>query len=170
MGIALSTLSSALPHSLQHLARWLHSLVRLEEAPRDGTAAPSQPPGHNHRPGDQDTAGDRGSLGGQRPAGVPGLRPLRGNWPFTVQPPAPEPKAVVARPSLAANRSSFLAPTGGSSRDAFIASIASGALPPRSASAVRKVSHASGRLVIAGRMADVCAELDRMAACEALQA
>lgn len=169
MGIALSTLSSALPHSLQQLARWLHNLVRLEEAPRVG-AATSPPPGQSHQPSDQHTAGDKGGMGSQRPAGSPGLRPLRGNWPFTVQPPAPEPKAVVARPSLAANRSSFLGTAGGSNRDAFMASIASGALPQRSSSAVRKVSHASGRLVIAGRMADVCAELDRMAACEALQA
>jgi hypothetical protein len=33
-----------------------------------------------------------------------------------------------------------------------------------------RIVHASGRLVISGRMADVCAELDRLAALEAARA
>ncbi|CAN7674422.1 hypothetical protein [Acidovorax sp. LjRoot117] len=168
MGIALSTLSAALPHSLQKLSRWLHNLVRLDEAPRAGAPA-SSPPASANPPGEHGTPGHGGPAGDQRSAGSPRLRPLRGNWPFTVQPAPPEPKASAARTSVAANRSFLSAPCG-SSRDAFMASIASSALPPRPVPAVRKVSHASGRLVIAGRMADVCAELDRMAACEALQA
>ncbi|MFT4241602.1 MAG: hypothetical protein QM569_04890 [Acidovorax sp.] len=104
MGIALSTLLSA----LQSLAHWFHDHL-WAEAPRP---AHPQPPG---------TA--------SHPAALPARqRPLRGNWPFTVQPPAPRP-------------------------------------------AVRKIAHAgTGRIVLSGRMADVCAELDRMAASEALQA
>ena len=35
---------------------------------------------------------------------------------------------------------------------------------------LRIVRHGAGRMVISGRMADVCAELDRLAALEALQA
>lgn len=178
MGIALSTLSAALPHPLQNLARWLHSLVQLEEAPRNGshsgTASPlpatdassqgSQVSGHRSRPADD-----------ERTVGAPRLRPLRGNWPFTVSQPsqgqvtANGPKPTATRSCPAAHRS-FLCGPSGSSRDAFLASIASGTASQRSATTVRKVAHASGRLVIAGRMADVCAELDRMAASEALQA
>ncbi len=46
------------------------------------------------------------------------------------------------------------------------------AAPARAAAQPPKVLRqpATGRLVIAGRMADVCAELDRLAALEALQA
>lgn len=61
---------------------------------------------------------------------------------------------------------------GGSSRHAFFASLAADAAGThRSTRVLRRASDTgTGRLVIAGRMADVCAELDRMAASEALQA
>lgn len=174
MGIALSTLSSALPHSLHSLSRWLHNLVRLDGAAGRGANASAQSAATGQLPGDSHAA-DPGSplqQGGQRTTGGPRLRPLRGNWPFTVQPPVADPKTGAGtRPTGApATRSFRSTPAGIGHRDAFMASISSGGLPCRSVPGVRKVAHASGRLVIAGRMADVCAELDRMAACEALQA
>ena len=183
MGIALSTLSAALPHSLQGLSRWLHNLVRLEESARPGSTDTSAPDAHGHGTcgehpeGAPNPQGPQGQREGLHGAGSPRRRPLRGNWPFTVQPAASQPKAATAvavapagTRSCAGGNRSFLATPGSSSRDAFMASIACGTLPHRPSAAVRTLSHTSGRLVIAGRMADVCAELDRMAACEALQA
>lgn len=96
-------------------------------------------------------------------------RPLRGNWPFTVRPPARKPDAP-ALPSSVARHSFLLIPEAGSRRNTFLAFIAKEASDNAPASVVKRVSDVrSGRLVLAGRMADVCAELDRMAASEALQ-
>ncbi|MDH4415709.1 hypothetical protein DBR12_04860 [Acidovorax sp. HMWF029] len=61
----------------------------------------------------------------------------------------------------------------GSHRPAFLSArpTDSSASSLRSPKVLRRVSDpGTGRLVIAGRMADVCAELDRMAASEAIRA
>ena len=108
----------------------------------------------------------------QRPrTASPGLRPLRGNWPFT---------AALTPPDSSAGTP---APTGKSSccEQAELLRSRATAVPGHSvlkssprqvhAGAVKGVRRATaaeaGRLVIAGRMADVCAELDRMVASEA---
>ncbi len=96
-------------------------------------------------------------------------RPLRGNWPFTAKPPVRTPENP-ARP--AATHRSFL-PTHmvGGKRQAFLASLGADNCPPKSTRVLRRASDTGTcRLVIAGRMADVCAELDRLAASEALRA
>lgn len=98
-----------------------------------------------------------------------GPRPLRGNWPFTVKPPL-RPSEAPARQPAPAGRS-FLPM--GSDRHAFLSTRTTdshvGSLRPTKV--LRRVSDSgTGRLVIAGRMADVCAELDRMAASEAMRA
>lgn len=99
----------------------------------------------------------------------PGQRPLRGNWPFTAKPPVRAPEGP-AKPA-ATPRSFLSAPTHSNRRQAFLASLGSDTCSPKSPRVLRRASDTgSGRLVIAGRMADVCAELDRLAASEALHA
>jgi hypothetical protein len=59
----------------------------------------------------------------------------------------------------------------GGKRQAFLASLGADNCPPKSTRVLRRASDTGTcRLVIAGRMADVCAELDRLAASEALRA
>lgn len=165
MGIALSTLF-ALPRPLRTVALWLRQHVNAE-----GTFS-SQSTSHVRN---KDLSPSRSTHlhgGMNEPAPHPltptAHRPLRGNWPFTVRPPAPSPVPTpAARQCVSAHRG-FLPTPSASNRDAFFAALATDGMPKqRSARMVRRVSDAgSGRLVIAGRMADVCAELDRMAAAE----
>ena len=119
--------------------------------------------------------GERGTTAPDFPANhwaeeTPPARPVRGSWPFTVRPPVRQPKAPAA-PCSVPSRSLLPAPVAARRRTASVGAIAaerSSSIPPR---AVKRVSDArSGRLVIAGRMADVCAELDRMVASEGLLA
>lgn len=112
-------------------------------------------------------------LGRPRPP-IPqqGPRPLRGNWPFTVKPPLRPSEAPARQPAPAGRSFLPMAPMG-SDRHAFLSIRATdsnvGSLRPTRA--LRRVSDSgTGRLVIAGRMADVCAELDRMVASEAMRA
>ena len=116
MGIAFHLLAAP----FQALLHWLRPFVQLESSPPQHPATPPHggPTAHHSPP---DTPEKQ--------------RPPRGNWPFTVRPPAP---ATQARPAT------------------------------KPAKVLRQPG--TGRLVIAGRMADVCAELDRLAASEALQA
>jgi hypothetical protein len=119
--------------------------------------------------------------------------PLRGNWPFTVRTPhapvtAPAP-AVDERTDRAGDTTSHaasqhfgrsshaeschsfaVAPATGTRCSAYSAKIAADCNSSRPLK-VRRRSSDSGTvgLVIAGRMADVCAELERMVALEALQ-
>lgn len=111
----------------------------------------------------------KGSLANQAPVEVPIQRPLRGNWPFTVRPPVHRPAAPLPLNTIA--RRSFLPISVESSRrNTFLASLGAEVSGNAPARVVKRVSDVrSGRLVIAGRMADVCAELDRMVAFEALQ-
>lgn len=177
MGIALSTLST-LPAPLRALSRWLQQNLFLEpEKPSGNVTAPSpsNPPSHTSHghtsPRHQGASAGLSTVAGSAGSPSPiGSRPLRGNWPFNVRPPAPAPHTP-AGPSASNSNRSFLPHSSIGSRDAFFASLSSadGRTNP-SARVLRRISDAgTGRLVITGRMADVCAELDRMAALESLQ-
>ncbi|WP_298212441.1 hypothetical protein [Acidovorax sp.] len=192
MGIALLTLP-ALQNPLRSLKRlFLHHATRDTHAggapvgqmdnmghmghhrPAAALASAQQPAWGTQAPHGDDEAAT--SLPPPRPTGTQGPRPLRGNWPFTVRPPVRTPDAPT-RQTTAAHRSFLPMPSmghgsnSGSSRHAFFASLAADAGTHRSTRVLRRASDTgTGRLVIAGRMADVCAELDRMAASEAVQA
>ena len=94
--------------------------------------------------------------------------PLRGNWPFTVRPVAC-PVQPASRPVNSAR--GILAAQPAPHRRAPVTSLVATESPVRRVPcAVRRFADpGSGRLAISGRMADVCAELDRLAAFEALQ-
>lgn len=99
-----------------------------------------------------------------------GQRAPRGNWPFTVKPPARAPESPARSPDT--HRSFLPTHMAGSKRQAFLSAVGTTSCSPRTTKVLRRTSDAAGtgRLVIAGRMADVCAELDRLAASEALRA
>lgn len=99
-------------------------------------------------------------------------RPLRGNWPFTAKPPAKAPEAPAKTPANSGVNTCLPTRMAGSRRQALLASLGGDTRIVRAPTKVlRRVSDThTGRLVIAGRMADVCAELDRMVALEALRA
>lgn len=180
MGIALFTLP-ALQNPLRSLKRLFSDQDRAPcqthtgGAPTDhhrsATTSAHQPPwgcqaGHS--------SGDAAALPLKppHPANTPGHRPLRGNWPFTVRPPARTPEVPGQQP-VTANRSFLpMASMGSNSgRHTFFESLAADTGTHRTPRILRRASDSgTGRLVIAGRMADVCAELDRMAASEAIQA
>lgn len=159
MGIASTTLS-LIPSPLRALARWAQSANRSPGHAADSThPAPTLPAEPNHN-------------GARRPAsaspyqrpqqGAFGQRPLRGNWPFTV----PSPPPVVERSEELSDGwvpSALPTHTPGGNAPRSITGTA------HRTTKVLREGHAcgGGRLVIAGRMADVCAELDRMAASEA---
>lgn len=164
MGIALTTLS-AFVHPLRNLARWLHPASTCAQQPAQATPAPrpadaADPPGRTLTP-----HAPRVPQSQRPPAGLGSQRPPRANWPFTVTPPASAARAR-KRPVQTTVRGFMpLVPTANAA--AF-----PGAVPAparRATTVVRRVSAhgGSGRVVIAGRMADVCAELDRLAASEA---
>lgn len=175
MGIALSTLTlSTLPAPLRTLTRWLQQAMRLEtpgsphrNAPATTSCADSLR-GHAV-PQRHETGGDATAAANHRPVVPAGHRPLRGNWPFNVRPPVTAADAPT-RPQTVATRSFLPASSPASRRDTFFASLTAEEHAHRPARVLRRVSDAgTGRLVIAGRMADVCAELDRMAASEGLR-
>ena len=176
MGIALSTLTlSTLPAPLRTLTRWLQQAMRLEttgsphrNAPATTTSCADSLRGHA-TPHRHETGGDATAAANHRPAVPAGHRPLRGNWPFNVRPPVTAADAPT-RPQTVATRSFLPASSPASRRDTFFASLTTEGNAHRPAKVLRRVSDAgTGRLVIAGRMADVCAELDRMAASEGLR-
>ena len=86
-------------------------------------------------------------------ASITNGRPLRANWPF------------IAKPPLHTLEGATQSPTDG--HDGFFASVAI-QVPSRSPAKVMRRAYEAGtcQLVIAGRMADVCAELERMVAME----
>lgn len=173
MGIAVSALST-LPAPLRTLTRWLQQAIRLEATgfPRRNapvtTSVVDSVRGHT-APHRHETSGDAAAAANHRPAVPAGHRPLRGNWPFNVRPTVPA-TDTSTRPQAGATRS-FLPPSSPvSRRDSFFATLSTEGHTHRPARVLRRVSDAgAGRLVIAGRMADVCAELDRMAASEGLR-
>ena len=165
MVIALFTLS-AVQNPLRSLKKLL---ANPAGAPKDRLDLRAQPVGMRRaRPGNAPASASRSD---DAQALVPSnsteplaQRPLRGNWPFTAKPPSP------TRPS-ATHRSFLPTHMAGSKRQAFLASVGADHCPPQSTRVLRRASDTGTcRLVIAGRMADVCAELDRLAASEALRA
>jgi len=170
MGIALFTLS-AVQNPLRSLKKLL---ANPAGAPKDRLDLRAQPVGM--RRARQDNSPTSASRSDDAQALVPSnstepqaQRPLRGNWPFTAKPPARTPESPT-RPS-ATHRSFLPTHMAGSKRQAFLASVGADNCPPQSTRVLRRASDTGTcRLVIAGRMADVCAELDRLAASEALRA
>jgi hypothetical protein len=176
MGIALSTLTfSTLPAPLRAWTRWLQQVMRLEtttgsphRSASATTACADSLRGHA-TPHRHETGGDAKASANVRPALPASHRPLRGNWPFNVRPPVTAADAP-ARQQTGATRSFLPASSPASRRDTFFAALATEGSSHRPARVFRRASDAgTGRLVIAGRMADVCAELDRMAASEGLR-
>lgn len=177
MGFALTTLSTlfALQHPLRGLKRLLAYPQQMpERSSCPGGGSPSLVRQQGAK-GVSDFGGKSaspysGSSANHQPVEAPVSRPLRGNWPFTVRPPSRQTDSP-APLSAPAPRSFLPLSCVGSRRNMFLASLGAEASAHVPAKALKRVSDArSGRLVIAGRMADVCAELDRMAASEALQA
>ncbi|WP_157803957.1 hypothetical protein [Acidovorax sp. 69] len=175
MGIALFTLP-VFRNPLRDLMRRLSLQVPTGVAPtghRPTTAsAILDRPQWSNEAGLSSRSGEdsRISPSPQRPADAQGTRPMRGNWPFTVKPPVRSPEAPI-RPPAAASRSFLSIPSMGSNRHTFLASLTADASTHQTTRVLRRKSDSgTGRLVIAGRMADVCAELDRIAASEAIQA
>ncbi|WP_436129181.1 hypothetical protein [Acidovorax sp. LjRoot38] len=161
MGIALTTFS-ALSGTLRTLTHWLHTF-------KEPSAADLPAP----RPHPDDTAPGRrsGSAGTdkpRRPSNIPSQRPPRGNWPFTVSPQTPPTCATTRFVATNTDARAFI-PSPAATRVACGSSRLADGSGGRAAKVLRRVptSGGSGRLVIAGRMADVCAELDRLAASEA---
>lgn len=173
MGIALSTLT-LLPSPLRALSRWLQQELRLEAEsgtrPHSASAHPGPQNALPSGPRPHATAPER-----ENRSPVPtSVRPLRGSWPFNVRP-APAPAQPADRPqhpySSSANRSFLPAASSRGSRDTFLAALAADPCARSAPRVLRRMTDKStGKLVIAGRMADVCAELERLAALEALQA
>ena len=171
MGIALFTLS-ALQSPVRGLKKLfaiaeqtsagrmaLLSQVEKREPTEFGNASPCIP---------QRRAADAAALHGAEQH--QGQRAPRGNWPFTAKPPARVPESPARLPDT--HRSFLPTHMAGSKRQAFLSAVGTASCSPRTTKVLRRTSDAAGtgRLVIAGRMADVCAELDRLAASEALRA
>jgi len=172
MGFALTILSAffALRGPSLRIRRLLTPFPRIpvSDATHCGPDTTDQHRAHSNPAAAHGSVSTSGVLSANhRPTELPGLRPVRGNWPFTVRPPPRQPD-LPTPPSPVARRSFLPTLAASSRRNTFLASLAADAAPT---SAVKRVLDArSGRLVIAGRMADVCAELDRLVASEALQA
>ena len=164
MGIALTTFS-ALSNPVRTLSRWLQSTHPLPAPAGSDSEQIHLPLAVQSRLGEVKAATP------SRPAPPPGSgpgfgisRPVRGNWPFTVNPPPPSaehdthaPPGKVSDPSPSVSRGAHNTGRFRSRGSCFAHTTEQGIRFQRDA----------GRMVIAGRMADVCAELDRMAACEA---
>ncbi len=175
MGFALTILSAffALRGPWRHIKRLLAPFPRIAVSERTHCEpnATVQHRAHSNSATADGSISASGALSAShRPNERPTPRPLRGNWPFNVRPPSRQPD-LPPQPSSPARRSFLPTLAASSRRNAFLASLAAEGSANAPASAVKRVLDArSGRLVIAGRMADVCAELDRLAASEALQA
>ena len=104
----------------------------------------------------------------RHPSNIPSQRPPRGNWPFTVSPQTPPTGATTRFVATNTDARAFI-PSPAATRVACGSSRLADGSGCRAAKVLRRLptSGGSGRLVIAGRMADVCAELDRLAASEA---
>lgn len=165
MGIALPPFS-ALFSPLRALIRWLHHLGSFKEPSEAKMPSPHVAPHDGAPRHGSEAAGTKTAH--QRPSNGPNQRPLRGNWPFTVSPQTPPAGSATGSVVANSNAPVFTPPASGNRVACGSARLVDGSRS-RAAKVVRKApaSGGPGRLVIAGRMADVCAELDRMAASEA---
>jgi hypothetical protein len=172
MGIAASTLFT-LPRSLRLVARWIHERIRYHRtsAPRcaatlrrlAGSAAGSSRPGAFSQP-----------LRDPLRTGPASARPLPANAPCRRLQPSPLSESLSTQCTGAYMGQGLMAcpAQGPASSDQKVqwsrtpsAKAPSERPPPPPVR--RRFDAISGRFVIAGRMADVCAELDRLAAAEA---
>lgn len=171
MGTIASPSCSALLTPLRALATWLRSAA-CPPGTLAGTAGAAAAE-HSVAP----TTGQDGPAVTTRPRPPEPAtqRPLRGNWPFTVNPPSarPVPGPASAPPQAipwTTAPSQARSATTVRSRWPKSNAAGKGSAPDGTLRVVLRGPHgtgAQGRLVIAGRMADVCAELDRMVALEA---
>jgi hypothetical protein len=168
MGIVSSALS-ILPSATRALPRWLRQSIDLATRKPTGSAAPCSPPATLNGRAGVHGVGNSAATANPTPAVPTGHPRLRAQWPFNVRSPVAIPVAPVGQPATSVPTA---IPTPSTTDErACPASIASGGCTGRSSRVLRRISHSeSGSLVIAGRMAEVCAELDRMAALEGLQA
>lgn len=163
MGIA-SPLLAVLSAPVGLLSHWLR---RSCSPTVQNTAQATSRPSHldNREPAPRNAPADAKPR--HNPPEHPAQRPLRGNWPFTVNPQAPGTHGSERGMSTSGRHAAQARDACSHSARAATCWVAN---EPRAhgPKAVHKASAAGGgRLVIAGRMADVCAELDRMAASEA---
>lgn len=162
MGIASTTFSS-LCADVRAFGHWLCSTWNAPVQAESSAPESSNVPGGSHL--DDRAVPVRVPSTWPRSQGRSGQRPLRGNWPFTVDPGTLPPEGKAPTSSAMGPAQAPLSPYSRySSTLRTVAGAGHGA-----AKVLRKadVAGGTGRLVIAGRMADVCAELDRMAASEA---
>lgn len=173
MGIALSTLST-LPAPLRTLTRWLQQAIRLQTTgfPRRNASVPTScadplaGPTTSYR---HETSSEATASTNQRSAAPAGHRPLRENWPFKAHSLA---SAADARTRLQKSAPGSFLPASSPPchSGTFFETLPIERHTHQPARVFRRGSEVgAGRLVIAGRMADVCAELDRMAASEGLR-
>ena len=160
MGIASSTSSSSffspLSHPLEKLMRGIRHHFYGKVRTDDGACASAPRPSLTSAP-PRALHDSNGVSIADLSVSPPKERRSRGNWPFIAEVPSCAPQSE--RPPFAGHR------------DAHLACGATHVASRRSAKVLRRASDSGTcRLVIAGRMADVCAELERLAANEALQA
>jgi len=177
MGIALSTLN-ALPQHFCRLWLWLHPRQLASDHQASSQDAPSQPVVSTRRSDGSDGCSPYPSAAdgilSAPPASlhvpVPLLQvqtPARSRWPFTV-PPTPGPTPTPSKATSPVR--SLQGRSGGGRRAACVSAVGADAHICHASRGVRRFSEpGSARLSISGRMGDVCAELDRLAAFEALQ-
>lgn len=171
MGTIASPSCTALLTPLRALAIWLRSAA-CSPGPLAGAASAAAA---EHSAAPTTCQDGPAATARPRPPEPATQRPLRGNWPFTVNPPSPRPvPGPASAPPQAAPwttvPSQARSVTTVRSRWAKSNAVGKGSAPDGTLRVVRRGPHgtgAQGRLVIAGRMADVCAELDRMVALEA---
>jgi hypothetical protein len=159
MGIALFNLST-LSSPLRTLASWLQPTLCLSASSDSGT------PPFAHQP-DKQLPQHGGRAAQAQPnrssSGQAAERPLRGNWPFTVKPPAPPSESarlISAKCSCGPVRERL------GERSTVRKDPTAGHASTRVVQRRARLHASAGHLVIAGGIADVCAELDRMIACE----
>lgn len=166
MGIALTTFS-ALSSPLRTLSRWLQPAIHVQSAAENSLDRVDEAQCNAPSPGAQ-SAAQPATPRPPQPPGSGAFRPVRGNWPFTVSPPPPAQPSIIPTPQTAAGRctdSSTL--VGRGARRPLRTRIRSSRGTVDAGRSDIFLQCNAGRMVISGRMADVCAELERMAACEA---
>ena len=159
MGIASSTSSTSCASpstSLHHrLGRWVRKICHHFRSKKTGVCCtPMEMPPQTRTESGEQNRHDLNQVAAKHPcAGPHNQRPLRANWPFIAKPPLHTPEGATQLPP--------------DRHDGFSASAAI-QLASRSPAKVMRRAYDAGtcQLVIAGRMADVCAELERMVAME----
>ncbi len=156
MGIASSTSSASSSTSLHHrLRRWVSQICHHFRSKKTAVyCAPTWMPSQTRAHAVEQNHHDLSPVSAKNPCAAPtNGRPLRTNWPFIAKSPPYAAEGLTQPPT--------------DRHDGFFASVAI-QVPSRSPAKVMRRAYEAGtcQLVIAGRMADVCAELERMVAME----